>query len=170
VRTKTGRKTLQDRAQMSAWIAQMRLPAPVGETAGEIATAWLSRHKQRGTARRGVLVAAVFHACRIRGAPMTSKELARATAVPLPSLTEACKKMGATGRKARTRRSVRTTSCASHANVCWSAGMPKKRGLSWQNAGGSARTGLDLWPFRAGLRLWRRRRSSGRSRHGAACA
>jgi transcription initiation factor TFIIIB Brf1 subunit/transcription initiation factor TFIIB len=95
VRTKTSRKTLQERAQMSAWIVQMRLPAPVGETAGEIATAWLSQHKQRGTARRGVLVAAVFHACRIRGATMTSKELARATGCPLPSLTEACKKMGA---------------------------------------------------------------------------
>ena len=38
--TKASRKTLEERAELSAWIARMGLPAQVGETAGEIAPAW----------------------------------------------------------------------------------------------------------------------------------
>lgn len=89
---------------------------------------------------------AIFHACRIQGATLTSKELAKVTGMPLPSLTEACKKMGAWVEE-RTCMSIRADDLLNR-----SCDRVMVGGLSWQNAGTSVRTGLGRWPFKARLR------------------
>lgn len=92
---KVGRKEAKERAIVRTWVGQMRLPQAVAETACDDLMGWLKDHTQRGTARRGAIVASIFHACKTRGTPVTSRELVKATGVPSRSVNEACRRMAA---------------------------------------------------------------------------
>lgn len=89
---RVGKKVLEEYAQVNQLIDLLGLPSPVADTARSYLTTCLSKRLQRGAARQGTLVAAVFHACRAHSASRTARELSKVSGVPPSAIKQACKR------------------------------------------------------------------------------